>query len=84
MVAKILHFRDWENILKGSRKGPELEFNGHRILIYPNFSAATQKQRALFQQVKTRLRDLNFIYSMLYPAKPDIVDNGSLFLHYSY
>lgn len=42
MIAKILHFRDLENILKGARNGPELEFNGYRISIYPDFSAATQ------------------------------------------
>lgn len=60
MIAKILHFRDRENILKWAEIGPE--FNGYRILIYRDFSAATQKQRASFQPVKKRLRDLQLIY----------------------
>lgn len=78
MIAKILHFR--ENILKGARAGPELKFNNYWISIYADFSATTQKQRASFYQIKKRLRDLNLIYSMLYPAKLRIVDNGKV--HY--
>lgn len=76
MIAKILHFRDRENILKGARTGPELKFHNYRISIYPDFSATTQKQRAFFYQIKKRLRELNLMYSMLYPAKLRIVDNG--------
>lgn len=41
MITKILHFWDKENILKGARNGLELEFNGYRISIYPDFSADT-------------------------------------------
>lgn len=60
----------------GARTGPELSSDGNRISIYPDFSAATQKQRASFQPIKKRLRDLNLIYSMLYPAKLRIVEKG--------
>lgn len=41
MIAKVLHFRDRENILKEARTGPEMEFNGYRMSIYPDFSAPT-------------------------------------------
>ena len=79
MIAKVLHFRDRENILRVARTDPELTFDGYRISIYPDFSAITQKQRASFQPVKKRLRDLNLIYSMLYPAKLRVVENGKAY-----
>lgn len=46
MIAKILHFHNRENILRAARNGPELEFNGYSISIYPDFSVATHKQWA--------------------------------------
>lgn len=79
MIAKVLHFRDRENILRAARTGPEMSFDGYRISIYPDFSAVTQKQRASFQPVKKRLRDLNLIYSVLYPATLRIVENGKTY-----
>lgn len=79
MIVKVLHFRDRENILRGARTGPGMTSDGNRISIYPDFSAATQKQRASFQPIKKRLRDLNLIYSMLYPAKLRIVENGKTY-----
>lgn len=76
MIAKILHFHNREIILRSVRNGPELEFNGYSISIYPDFSVATQKQQATFQQVKKHLRDLHIAYSMPYPAKLYVVDRG--------
>lgn len=32
-IVEILHFRDWENRMKGARNGPELESKGYRISI---------------------------------------------------
>lgn len=78
MIARILHFRDRENILCAARTMGDLQFNGNRISIYPDFSSATQKQRASFVHVKKRLRDLQLAYSMLYPAKLRVVDRGKV------
>lgn len=54
--------------------GPELEFNGYRISVFPDFSAATQ--RASFQQVKKCLQRFE---SGGYPAKLCIVANGKVY-----
>lgn len=78
MIARILHFRDRESIFRAACTGGELQYNGNRISIYPDFSAATQKQRASFIHVKKRLRDLQLPYSMLYPAKLRVVDGGKV------
>ena len=79
MIARILHFRDRENILRAARTVGDLQFNGNKISIYPDFSAATQKQRASFLHVKKRLRDVHMAYSMMYPAKLRVVDEGKVF-----
>ena len=79
MIARILHFRDRENILRAARTIGDLQFNGNRISIYPDFSAATQKQRASFLHVKKRLRDLHMAYSMMYPAKLRVVGRAKFF-----
>lgn len=64
MLARLLYFRDKETILRKARNLPELMHNN--ISIFPDFSAATQKQRAAFQSVKQRLRERSLPYSMLY------------------
>lgn len=51
---------------------------GSKISIYPDFSAAVQKQRAKFADVKKRMRAIPIIYSMLYPAKLRVVADGSV------
>lgn len=76
MIARFLYFRDKETILRKARNLPELMFNNNRVSIFPDFSAATQKQRAAFQSVKQRLRDRSLPYSMLYPAKLRVVHKG--------
>lgn len=43
MTARILHFRDRENILRVAQSLGDLQYNGNRISIYPDFSAATQR-----------------------------------------
>lgn len=78
IIACILHFRDRESILHAARTGGEVQYNGYHISIYPDFSAATQKQRASFIHVKKRLRDLQLAYSMLYLAKLRVVDRGKV------
>lgn len=76
LLAKLLHFRDKDNILITARNLPEIKFNGNPISIFPDFSAATQKQRAAFTAVKRRLRDKQLSYSMLYPANLRVISDG--------
>lgn len=54
IIACILHFRDPESILRAARTGGDLQYNGNRISIYPDCSAATQKQRASFIHVEKK------------------------------
>ena len=76
ILIKLLHFRDREAVLRAAREKGRVAFNGNGITIFPDFSAATQKQRATFLGIKKRLRELNLPYGMLYPARLRIIYQG--------
>lgn len=62
--------------MRTSRNLSDIKFNGNKISIFPDFSATTQKQRAAFTAVKKRFRDKQLSYSMLYPAKLRVINDG--------
>lgn len=76
MLIKLLYFRDREAIIRAAREKGNILFNGNGITIFPDFSVATQKQRATFLVIKRRLRDLQLPYSMLYPARLRVIHQG--------
>lgn len=76
MLAKLLHYRDREAILRCARERSNVKFNGIRVSFYPNFSAEVQRSRAKFGDVKKYLRALQLPYAMLYPAKLHVTADG--------
>lgn len=78
MLARFLYFRDEETILHKAPNMQELLYNNNRITIFPDFSAATQKQRAALQSVKQRLCERSLPYSMFYPAKLTVIHKGKV------
>ena len=79
MIIKLLHFRDREAVLRAAREKGRVSFNGSGITIFPDFSVATQKQRATFIAIKRRLRELQLPYGMLYPARLRIIYQGKAY-----
>ncbi|CAJ0965631.1 unnamed protein product [Ranitomeya imitator] len=73
MLAKILNYRDRDIILRKAREMEDLTAGGQKIAIYPDYSAAVQKQRMKFTGVKRRLRELGVQYSVMFPAKLRLV-----------
>lgn len=61
-----------------ARQTPNMEIQGMRVSIYPDFSAAIPKQRTKYTEVKKHLRAIPVIYSMFYPAKLWAVADGSV------
>ena len=76
LLAKLFHYRDRDAVLRAARVRGDLEFEGNRIMIFPDYTLAVQHQRSTFQAVKKRLRDLGLKYSLLFPAKLRVVFNG--------
>lgn len=74
-LARMLSSKDRDAALQAARKIPELKYNGASISIFPDFSAALQKIRATFTDVKRRLRSHSVLYSMAYPARLRVVHN---------
>lgn len=76
-ILRLLHFRDRDAVLRESRKIEALRFEGARLMIFPDFSVETQKQRKSFDQVKQALRQRGLKYSMLFPARLRVQDGES-------
>lgn len=64
--------------LAEARKHKELKFENARIMLFPDFSAETQKRRCSFTDVKRRLRERELKYSMLYPSRLRVQHKGTV------
>lgn len=58
MLARLLNYRDRESVLRLAREKRNIQYNGTRISFYPDFSAAVQKNRSRFSEIKKRLQKL--------------------------
>lgn len=72
-LVRLLSSRDRDAILQAARQKGDILYNNNVISIFPDFSAALQKLRASYINVKKRLRGLNLSYSMSFPAKLRVV-----------
>lgn len=75
VLARLLHYRDREAVLRCAREWANVQFKGTRVSFYPDFSAEVQRRRAKFADVKRQLRNLQLPYVMLFPAKLHVTAN---------
>lgn len=73
-IFRMLNFRDRDLILKEARKVGELRSENTKIMLFPDYSVETQRQRRTFDQVKTQMRTRGLKYNMLFPARLRVVD----------
>lgn len=52
---KLLHFCDWDTILRAAREKGNITLQGHEVSFYPDFSSDIQKKRMQFQDIKERV-----------------------------
>lgn len=78
ILIKLLNFQDKVRILRLAREKKQLEFQGSRIFIYPDFSAELTKKRRSFDSVKRKLRNLNMNYFIRYPSTLCVTVDGKL------
>uniref|UniRef100_A0A667XKH9 L1 transposable element RRM domain-containing protein n=1 Tax=Myripristis murdjan TaxID=586833 RepID=A0A667XKH9_9TELE len=76
IMIKLLNFQDKVKILRLAREKINLEFNGKRIFIYPDFSPNLVKRRRSYVPVKRKLRKLNLKFFLRYPATLCVVIDG--------
>lgn len=77
MLAKFLHFRDRNAVLRGARQSGPLQVENKQIMIFPDYARAVQQQRSVFLEVKRRLRANNIQYSLLFPARLKVLYDGA-------
>lgn len=62
-LVRFLNYRDM--ILTQARKIQDLRHENARMLLFPDFSAATQSKQRSFNEVRRRLREKEIKYSKL-------------------
>lgn len=77
-LVRFLNYRDRDMILTQARKQQDLRYENAKIMLFPDFSAATQYKRRSFNEVRRRLREKEIRYSMLYPSKLRIQYKGTV------
>lgn len=53
-----------------------LEYNGHKVYIFPDYTAEVMEQRRAFSDVMRELRELKVTHSLRFPARLRVQHNG--------
>ena len=75
IVARLLHFRDRDTILQKAQTLEQITVNS-KVMLFPDFTAAVQQQRASFLTVKRKLREMGVKYALMFPAKLKIIQGS--------
>lgn len=78
LILRLLNFRDRDELLRASRAAGELPYRNVKLLLFPDYTMETQRQRRSFDAVKAGLRRRGVKYSILFPAKLRVVDGESI------
>ena len=76
LLAKLLHYKDRDIILQEARRLGSIKLNNYPVMLFPDYTAAIQQQRASFLGVKRKLRELQYKYALLFPARLKIMLDG--------
>ncbi|CAL9693764.1 unnamed protein product [Knipowitschia caucasica] len=69
ILARIHHFQEKELILQRSRIQQGFEYNGKKVLIFPDYTSEVMTQRRAFRDVMQTLRDHKIKHTLRYPAR---------------
>lgn len=72
ILAKFLRSTDRDAVLRAARNKGKLSWGNNNIMLFPDYSKATQLKRDKFKECKKRLHDREVSFRMLYPAKLNI------------
>lgn len=67
-IAKLLNYKDRDTALRMAREKGNIPVGNVKVAIFPDFSAEVQRRRQSFTEAKRKLRNLQYKYSMLFPA----------------
>ena len=69
MLAKFLRSSDRDLVLRAARIKGKLSWGNNNIMLFPDYSKATQMKRDKFKDCKKKLHERELSFRMLYPAK---------------
>uniref|UniRef100_H3B2I9 L1 transposable element RRM domain-containing protein n=1 Tax=Latimeria chalumnae TaxID=7897 RepID=H3B2I9_LATCH len=67
-IVRFLRFLVKEMVIRRARERGALDWEGNKILIFPDLSRELQEKRRKFMEVKKHLRDIGVKYGLFYPA----------------
>ena len=68
ILARFLRFQDRERIAEAAQKMGKVNWDGHHIMVFPDYSKLVTEKRAAFNQCKRLLHERRVKFSVLYPA----------------
>lgn len=84
MIVRFHHFSDRQRVMDAARRLKDIRLDGARIHFFPDFTAATQKRRREYDQVRKRLQNIEGArYAMMYPASLRITVNDTVKIFHS-
>uniref|UniRef100_A0A8C7WTR4 Transposase element L1Md-A101/L1Md-A102/L1Md-A2 n=1 Tax=Oryzias sinensis TaxID=183150 RepID=A0A8C7WTR4_9TELE len=70
LIVKFHYYQEKLDVLRRAARKESLEYDGNKILIFPDLPATVAKRRGAFKEVKELLRGCQGVkYGMLYPAR---------------
>lgn len=78
MVARMLNCKDRDLVLHKVRQEGQIKYENAQISIFLDFSVELQKQRASFIDIKKRMREQGYVYSMSFPARLRVIDGSKV------
>lgn len=78
LILQLLNFRDHDELLRAAPAVMEISYQNNKLLLFPNYTIETQKQRSLFDAFKATMRAKGIKYSILLPAKLQVVDREAV------
>ncbi|KAL6477455.1 hypothetical protein MHYP_G00132900 [Metynnis hypsauchen] len=77
IIARVHFYTEKERILR-LRGGRNLDYNGHKVLIFPDYTAEVLGQRRSFRDVMQALRAQQVVHTLRFPAKLCVRYKGQL------
>lgn len=76
IIVRFHRYMEKEAVLRWAKSHKDFSYNGHRIKIFEDFSAAVARRRAAFNPVKGLLYQRGVKFGMLYPARLRVTHNN--------
>lgn len=76
-ILRLHYYHVHEEILHGAREKNNLEYQGQKVLIFPDFPPSVVKQRAAFTKVREMLRGRSDVrYELIYLVRLIVTHGG--------